>query len=81
VAEDRGSTASIEPAGIDSHARVTAAVEPEADRAVLPLTIIEPTKGWAPLNIRKVWRAHELLYFLIWRDVKVRYKQTAIGGA
>jgi lipopolysaccharide transport system permease protein len=81
VPEDRGSTASIESVGIDSGERLTAAVKPEADRAALPLTIIEPTKGWAPLNIREVFRAHELLYFLVWRDVKVRYKQTAIGVA
>jgi lipopolysaccharide transport system permease protein len=50
---------------------------PAADR---PLTVIEATKGWAPLNLRELSRAHELLYFFVWRDVKVRYKQTAIGA-
>ena len=44
-----------------------------------PLVIIEPSKSWAPLNLRDLWTYRELLYFLIWRDVKVRYKQTAIG--
>jgi lipopolysaccharide transport system permease protein len=43
--------------------------------------VIEPTRGWAALDLREIWRYHELLYFLTWRDVKVRYKQTAIGVA
>jgi lipopolysaccharide transport system permease protein len=42
-------------------------------------TVIEPRKGWAPVNLGEVWRFRELLYFLAWRDVKVRYKQTALG--
>jgi lipopolysaccharide transport system permease protein len=55
---------------------------PTGERAVdRPLTVIEPTRGWVPLNLRELWRAHELLYFFVWRDVKVRYKQTAIGAA
>jgi lipopolysaccharide transport system permease protein len=41
--------------------------------------VIEPTKGWAALRIGALWRYRELLYFLAWRDVKVRYKQTALG--
>jgi lipopolysaccharide transport system permease protein len=43
------------------------------------LTIIEPSSGWRAINLRELWRYRELLYFLTWRDVKVRYKQTAIG--
>lgn len=43
------------------------------------LTIIEPRKGWIPVNFREIWKFRELLYFLAWRDVKVKYKQTAIG--
>jgi lipopolysaccharide transport system permease protein len=43
--------------------------------------IIEPTKGWAPLKLRKLWNYRELLYFLTWRDIKVRYKQTVLGAA
>lgn len=42
--------------------------------------IIKPTKGWASLNLKDLWRYRELLYFLTWRDIKVRYKQTAIGA-
>lgn len=47
----------------------------------LPVLIIQPTKGWVSLQLREVWRYRELLFFLIWRDIKVRYKQTVIGAA
>jgi len=43
--------------------------------------VIEPPKGWAPLELKELWRSRELLLFLTWRDVKVRYKQTALGAA
>jgi len=43
-------------------------------------TVIEPTKSWASLRLGEVWKARELIYFLMWRDIKVRYKQTAIGA-
>lgn len=43
------------------------------------ITIIEPKKGWIPVNFREIWKFRELIYFLAWRDVKVKYKQTAIG--
>ena len=46
-----------------------------------PLVTIEPSKSWVALGLRDVWRYRELLYFLTWRDVKVRYKQTALGAA
>jgi lipopolysaccharide transport system permease protein len=42
---------------------------------------IEPSKGWVALQLKELWAYRELLYFLVWRDVKVRYKQTAIGAA
>ena len=44
-----------------------------------PLVVIQSTSAWAGLNLRELWTYRELLYFLIWRDVKVRYKQTALG--
>ena len=47
----------------------------------LPITIIEPSKGWVSLKLNELWEYRELLYFLTWRDVKVRYKQTALGAA
>ncbi len=45
------------------------------------VTIIRASRGWAALRLRELWEYHELLYFLIWRDVKVRYKQTFLGAA
>jgi lipopolysaccharide transport system permease protein len=42
---------------------------------------IEPPRGWQALDIREIWQYRELLYFLAWRDLRVRYKQTVIGAA
>ncbi|KPL25208.1 MAG: phosphate ABC transporter permease [Anaerolineae bacterium SM23_84] len=47
----------------------------------VPMIRIEPSKGWVSLKLRELWQYRELLYFLIWRDVKVRYKQTVLGAA
>jgi len=44
-------------------------------------TVIEPSLGWQPINVRELWQFRELLGFLVWRDVKVRYKQTLLGAA
>ena len=46
-----------------------------------PVVTIETRKSWVPLNLRDLWSYRELLYFLMWRDVKVRYKQTILGAA
>lgn len=46
---------------------------------VLPHLVIEPDNFWSNINIRELWQYRELFYFLTWRDVKVRYKQTALG--
>jgi lipopolysaccharide transport system permease protein len=46
-----------------------------------PNVVIEPRKGLFHLDLRAVWQYRELLYFLAWREIKVRYKQTAIGAA
>ena len=43
--------------------------------------IIRPTRGWGALNLGELWLYRELIYFLTWRDLKVRYKQTALGAA
>jgi lipopolysaccharide transport system permease protein len=43
------------------------------------MVVIEPTRGWASLKLRAVWEYRELLFFLVWRDLKVRYKQTLLG--
>lgn len=50
------------------------------DRAV-PITVIEPARPWMPLDLGELWRYRELLFFLAWRDIKVRYKQTVLGLA
>lgn len=46
-----------------------------------PLVVIEPSGSWVPLRLTDLWNYRELLYFLVWRDVKVRYKQTILGAA
>ncbi len=43
--------------------------------------LIRPISGWVPIDLRELWEYRELLYFLTWRDIKVRYKQTALGRA
>ena len=45
------------------------------------VVLIKPSKGWVSLNLAALWEYRELLYFLTWRDIKVRYKQTALGAA
>src|ERR1700741_2532913 len=46
-----------------------------------PLVVIQPSKRWSLLSFKDIWAYRELLFFLTWRDVKVRYKQTALGAA
>jgi lipopolysaccharide transport system permease protein len=60
----------------------TAAKSPDKvyNLPLTPLVTIKPSKPWSPLNLRNLWAYRELLYFLIWRDIKVRYKQTVIGA-
>ena len=53
---------------------------PRSPSVAMNTVIIEPTRGTFDLDLRSVWRHWELLYFLVWRDVKVRYKQTALGA-
>jgi len=47
--------------------------------SVSGLRVIEPPKGWLAVNWLEIWQYRELLYFLTWRDIKVRYKQTVLG--
>jgi lipopolysaccharide transport system permease protein len=44
-------------------------------------TVLEPRTGWRSLGLGELWGRRELLYFFVWRDLKVRYKQTAFGAA
>jgi lipopolysaccharide transport system permease protein len=54
---------------------------PAAPTPAIATVHIEPQRGWFELHLREVWMYRELLYFMIWRDLKVRYKQTFIGVA
>ena len=47
--------------------------------ASLPVYTISPSRAWVPLRLRELWEYRELLYFLVWREIKIRYKQTALG--
>jgi lipopolysaccharide transport system permease protein len=48
--------------------------------SAVPTLHIAPSKGWVSLKLNELWEYRELLHFLIWRDIKVRYKQTALGA-
>lgn len=50
------------------------------NNSTVPITVIEPKKGWVPIDLKEIWEYRELLYFLTKRDIKVRYKQTVLGG-
>ena len=52
------------------------AVQPD-----IPTLRIEAPRGWLNVDFGELWAARELLYFFVWRDIKIRYKQTAIGAA
>jgi lipopolysaccharide transport system permease protein len=61
-----------------THAGASAGAAPHGSDAV---TVIEPAAGWPTLGLGELWVFRELLYFLTWRDIKVRYKQTALGAS
>ena len=47
----------------------------------VPTLVIRPPRKWVPVDLRELWSYRELLYFFVWRDVKIRYKQTGLGVA
>ena len=51
------------------------------DQSSVNTTVIKPSRGWVSPRLGELWAYRELLYFLVWRDVKVRYKQTVLGAA
>jgi lipopolysaccharide transport system permease protein len=53
---------------------------PSLTRGPRPRLRIEPAAAWQSLDLRELWRYRELLYFFVWRDIKVRYKQTVLGA-
>jgi lipopolysaccharide transport system permease protein len=62
-------------------ARETAPPVADPAIAVPAVTVIEPRPGWQAINLAELWKYRELVYFLTWRDIKVRYKQTVMGAA
>jgi lipopolysaccharide transport system permease protein len=56
-----------------------ASTEAAGAAAHLPVHVIAPASGWVPVRLRELWEYRELLYFLIWREVKIRYKQAVLG--
>jgi len=56
---------------------LTNAHEQLTDELVL---FIRPSRGWTAINLKEIWNFRELIFFLIWRDIKVRYKQTVLGA-
>ena len=65
--------------GANASGRTTA--DMEVSRFAVPSLVIEARQSLFDLDLGAIWQRRELLYFLVWRDVKVRYKQTAIGAA
>jgi homopolymeric O-antigen transport system permease protein len=59
----------------------SAGFETSNSQPAIPFFRIEPASRWPSIGLREVWDYRELLYFLTWRDIKVRYKQTALGAA
>ena len=53
----------------------------EHPKFLIPEIVIEPSKGWISLKLGELWEYRELLFFLVWRDVKVQYKQASLGIA
>ena len=53
----------------------------ESNQRNMVVTHIQATQGWASLNLKELWEFRELLYFFVWRDIKVRYKQTVMGAS
>jgi lipopolysaccharide transport system permease protein len=61
--------------------RRLAEISSRREQPKIPVFDILPSKGWLSLNLSELWQYRELLFILIWRDIKVRYKQTVLGAA
>lgn len=69
---------------LDESATAPHHVSPAQDHPMVAdqmVTVLEPRPGWQLIDFRELWRYRELLFFLTWRDVKIRYKQTVLGAA
>lgn len=63
-----------------SQTKASGALDAPVGEMVLPTVVIRPQRGLVNLDFAELWEYRELLYFLVWRDIKVRYKQTFIGA-
>jgi len=82
-AHSKAMTTNVEIETIEQTAVEEAPAQPqaEAERPAVPVIVIEPSRGWVAVKLKELWEYRELLYFLTWRDIRVRYKQTALGAA
>jgi lipopolysaccharide transport system permease protein len=62
-------------------AAIQTQIEVSGQHSELPVLRIDARSGWLALDLAELWAYRELLYFFVWRDIKVRYKQTVIGAA
>src|SRR5260221_928133 len=53
---------------------------PQSNRNNAAVYKVDASQRWSPLDLQELWQHRELLYYLMWRDIKVRYKQTIIGA-
>src|SRR5664280_3268108 len=67
--------------GIETMAAAEGGVSAGAPAEAVPVLVIEPGRRLAAVRLNELWQYRELLYFLVWRDIKVRYKQTVLGAA
>jgi lipopolysaccharide transport system permease protein len=70
----------VSETAVDMPATEPLAALPQPPFETAPVVRIRPARGWAALRLDELWEYRELLYFMTWRDVKVRYKQTVIGA-
>ena len=63
----------------DAATRAAAIVRDEDRPGAAPLFVIEPTHGFVAIDVRELWHYRDLLYFLTWREISIRYKQTVLG--
>jgi len=82
-AHSKAMTTNVEIETIEQTAVEETPAQPqaEAERPAVPVIVIEPSRGWVAVKLKELWEYRELLYFLTWRDIRVRYKQTALGAA
>jgi lipopolysaccharide transport system permease protein len=73
---DRAESVTVVHTPLGDGTRTPVAPSPSAER----ITDIRPSRGWVSLRLADLWEYRELVYFLVWRDVKVRYKQTLLGA-